>query len=67
MDCKLLREIVDTAGKRIGLGDFRPRLQRAVRQVRCRAVGGDSMNHPLAGLAVLIIWCGMILGLIASI
>ena len=24
MDCKLLREIVDTAGKRIGLGDFRP-------------------------------------------
>jgi len=25
------------------------------------------MNHPLAGLAVLIIWCGMIFGLIAAI
>ncbi len=24
MDCKLLRDIVDAAGKRIGLGDFRP-------------------------------------------
>jgi len=25
------------------------------------------MNHPLAGLAVVIIWAAMILGLIASI
>ena len=24
-------------------------------------------NHPLTGLAVIAIWCGMILGLIASI
>jgi len=25
------------------------------------------MNHPLTGLAVVIIWCGMILSLIAAI